>query len=163
VLEITNEEFYDLMRKELSNQMKELGVVIGVLALLIAAKAAAPDDEEDLLAQNRYKFWAKATNKIADEVLFYYNPMSFEGMTKGSVLPSLSLLTKTERFLESLLIESTGSITDDEDLIEKGHPVKYFFDLIPFASQFQSEILPIVDPELAKELGIRVSAESRRQ
>lgn len=163
VLEITNEEFYDLMRKELSNQMKELGVVIGVIALLIAAKVAAPDDEEDMLAQNRYKFWAKATNKIADEVLFYYNPMSFEGMTKGSVLPSLSLLTKTERFFEALLKESAGNITDDEDLIEKGHPVKYFFDLIPFASQFQSEILPIIDPELAKELGIRVSAESRRQ
>lgn len=163
VLEITNEEFYDLMRKELSNQMKELGVVIGVLALLIAAKAAAPDDDEDLLAKNRYKFWAKATNKIADEILFYYNPMSFEGMTKGSVLPSLSLLTKTERFFEALGKESIGSITEDEDLVEKGHPVKYFFDLVPFASQFQSEILPIVDPELAKELGIRVSAESRRQ
>lgn len=163
VLEITNEEFYDLMRKELSNQMKELGVVIGVLGLLLAARAAVPDDEEDLLAQNRYKFWAKATNKIADEILFYYNPMSFEGMTKGSVLPSLSLLTKGERFLEALLKESAGTITDDEDLIKKGHPVKYFFDMIPFISQFQSEILPIVDPELAKELGIRVSAESRRQ
>jgi len=163
VLEITNEEFYDLMRKELSNQMKELGVVIGVLGLLIAARAAAPDDEEDLLAQNRYKFWAKASNKIADEILFYYNPMSFEGMTKGSVLPSLSLLTKGERFLEALGKESVGSITEDEDLIKKGHPVKSFLDMIPFASQFQSEILPIVDPELAKELGIRVTAESRRQ
>lgn len=163
VLEITNEEFYDLMRKELSNQMKELGVVIGVLALIIAAKAAVPDDEEDLLAQNRYKFWAKATNKIADEILFYYNPMSFEGMTKGSVLPALSLLTKSETFLESLLIESTGVITEDEDLIKKGHPIKNFFNMIPFASQFQSEILPLVNPVLAKELGIRVSAESRRQ
>lgn len=163
VLEITNEEFYDLMRKELSNQMKELGVVIGVLGLLIAAKAAAPDDDEDILAQNRYKFWAKATNKISDEILFYYNPMSFEGMTKGSVLPSLNLLTKGERFLEALRKESIGSITEDEDLVKKGHPVKYFFDLIPFASQFQSEILPIVDPELAKELGIRVTAQSRRQ
>lgn len=163
VLEITNEEFYDLMRKELSNQMKELGVVIGVLGLLLAARAAVPDDEEDLLAQNRYKFWAKASNKIADEILFYYNPMSFEGMTKGSVLPSLSLLTKGERFLEALLKESAGTITDDEDLIKKGHPVKSFLDMIPFASQFQSEILPIIDPELAKELGIRVTAESRRQ
>jgi hypothetical protein len=163
VLEITNEEFYDLMRKELSNQMKELGVVVGVLGLLLAARAAVPDDEEDLLAQNRYKFWAKASNKIADEILFYYNPMSFEGMTKGSVLPSLSLLTKGERFLEALLKESAGTITEDEDLVKKGHPIKSFLDMIPIASQFQSEILPIVDPELAKELGIRVSAESRRQ
>jgi len=163
VLEITNEEFYDLMRKELSNQMKELGVVIGVLGLLLAAKAAVPDDEDDILAQNRYKFWAKASNKIADEILFYYNPMSFEGMTKGSVLPSLSLLTKGERFLEAVLKESAGTITEDEDLVKKGHPIKYFFDMIPITSQFQSEILPIVDPELAKELGIRVSAESRRQ
>jgi hypothetical protein len=32
-LEITKEEFYDMMRKELSNQMKELGLLLSVMAL----------------------------------------------------------------------------------------------------------------------------------
>jgi len=35
--------------------------------------------------------------------------------------------------------------------------------LIPGLAQFQTEILPFIDPELAKEWGIRVSAEARRQ
>jgi hypothetical protein len=46
---------------------------------------------------------------------------------------------------------------------DKAYPMKYFFAMIPGISQFQTEILPYLYPELAKEMGIRVSAESRRQ
>jgi hypothetical protein len=35
--------------------------------------------------------------------------------------------------------------------------------MIPGAAQFQSDILPLIDPELAKEMGIRVTAESRKR
>jgi hypothetical protein len=46
---------------------------------------------------------------------------------------------------------------------DKAYPQKAIFNLIPGLSQFQTEILPFIEPELAKEWGIRVSAESRRQ
>ena len=47
--------------------------------------------------------------------------------------------------------------------MEKAHPVKYFLNLIPVGAQFQNEILPYLDAELAKDLGIRVTAESRQR
>jgi hypothetical protein len=79
-LDITDEEFYDMVRRELSNQMKELGVLLGVMALLIAAKVAPPPDEKDKLAVNRFKYFLKLTHKISDEIAFYYNPLSFESI-----------------------------------------------------------------------------------
>lgn len=154
-LEITNEEFYDLMRKELTNEMKELKLLLIMTSVMFAAAAAKPPEDATDLEKNRYKFWAKMTNKIADEITFYYNPLSFEAMTKGSILPSLTLLTKTER----IFIQLGKEFGDAPD---KAYPQKAIFNMIPGLSQFQTEILPYVNPELAKEWGIRVSTESRR-
>jgi hypothetical protein len=154
-LDITKEEFYDLMRRELTNQMKELKLLVLIMATLVAAKAAEPPEDATDLEKNRYKLWAKMLNKISDEVTFYYNPLSFEAMTKGSILPSLTLVTKVER----VFIQFNKEFGDEPT---KAYPQKAIFNLIPGLSQFQTEILPYVDPELAKSWGIRVSAESRR-
>lgn len=161
-LEISEEEFYDLVRRELSNQAKELGVLFGLFALVVAAKLSAPDDDEDDLTKNKYKYLLKLTNKVTDELAFYYNPTSFESITKGSVLPSLGLLVRAENVVRNVVTETYGYATDNEELMEKAHPTKYVLDIIPGTSQFNREILPILDPELAKELGIRVTSEARR-
>jgi hypothetical protein len=162
-LEITPEEFYDMVRKELSNLAKEAGLVFGMLGILIAAKVAAPDNDEDELTRNRYKWYLKAINKITDELIFYYNPMSFESITTGSVFPAFNLTVQAEKFARNLVKEGYGELTGDEELIEKAHPTKYFLNMIPGAAQFQNEVLPYINPELAKEMGIRVTAESRRR
>jgi len=162
-LEITDEEFYDLMRKELSMEIRELGLLFSVMAVLIAAKLAIPPEDEDPATANKYKFYLKLVSKVKDELSFYYNPLSFESVTKGSVLPALGILVRAEKAIVDLERETRGQITGDEALMEKAHPVKRFLDIIPGPSQFQQEILPIIDPELAKEMGIRVTAEARRQ
>jgi hypothetical protein len=162
-LEITKEEFYDMVRKELSSQMKELGLVLGLAAMIIGVKIAAPPDDEDDLTKNRYKFLAKLINKTGDEVMFYYNPLSFQGSTSGSVIPSLSLLGKAEKIVQYLATEGYAQAVGDEELAKKTKVIKYLLDPIPIASQFQKEILPIIDPELAKELGIRVTVEAKIQ
>jgi hypothetical protein len=163
VLEITEEEFQDMIRQQITNQFKELGLLVGLLTLVIAAKAAEPPEDASDLEKNRYKWWAKNLNKITDELAFYYNPLSADSITRGSILPALSLLTKTQQAFWNLGKEVAGNVVDDEELIEKTYPTKYFLDLIPGVSQFQREILPYIDPEFAKEMGIRVSAEARRR
>ena len=59
--------------------------------------------------------------------------------------------------------ESVGYILDDEEMMKEAHPLKYFLNVVPVAAQFQTEILPYVSPELAKEMGIRVTTLSRRR
>jgi len=160
-LEITNEEFYDLMREQLVNQSKELVLLLGLLTLVLAAGAAEPPEDATDAEKNNYKFWAKAINKISDEVSFYYNPISFESITKGSLLPSVGLLSKAFKIVGQVSSEGYGMITDDEKMMKDSHGLKYVLNIIPGLSQAQNEALPYLNPELAKEMGIRVTKESR--
>ncbi len=161
-LDITDEEFYDLMRKELSSTIRELGLLMSTMALVIAAKVAIPpDDEDDKALSNRQKYFIKVLTKVEDELSFYYNPMSFESMTRGSIFPSLGIATRALKAVGDLEKEVEGRITDDEELMEKAHPTRRFLDLVPGPSQFMQEVLPIIDPEMAKEMGIRVSPQAR--
>lgn len=160
-LHITREEFYDLMRKELSNEMKELGLLLSMIGIFFAAKAAAPPEDADALTKNRYKYLAKGINKIVDEVSFYYNPLSFEAISKGNIIPALSLLVKAEKVFTQLSKEAYGQYTGDQKMIDDAHPAKYIFDMLPPFSQIQTEILPYVDAEFSKEWGNRVSSQSR--
>jgi len=160
-LEITDEEFYDLMRKELSMEMRELGLLFSIIGLAVAAKIAFPPDDEDKITSNRNKYILKIINKVSDELSFYYNPLSMESITRGSVIPGLGLMVKAGKVVGDLRKEVEGQITGDEALADKAHPIRRFFDMIPGPSQFQNEILPLIDPELAKEMGIRVTSESR--
>jgi len=163
VLEITNEQFYDMMRTALSNEMKELGTLLGLMTVVIGAKLAAPPPDEDVLTRNKYKYFLKLINKITDEVRFYYSPVSFLSMTRGSFLPALGLIGKAQKAITALGTETIGYMGDNEKLMKDTHTAKYFLDIIPVASQFQRDWLPLIDPEFAKEMGIVVTAQPRIQ
>jgi len=163
VLTITNEEFYDMMRTELENQVKELKLLVGIVAVVAAAGAAIPDDDDSLddVTRNRYKYLMKAMNKIQDELSFYYNPLAMESITRGSLVPSLGLLSKTWKIFTNTAAEGYGFAIGDEEMMKKAHPLKYTFNIVPGVYQATNEVLPYVFPEIAKELGIRVTEESR--
>lgn len=161
-LEITEEEFQDLIREQISNQMKELYLLFGVMSLVLAAKVAEPPEDATEEEKNRYKWSLKLINKISDEITFYYNPLSFESMTKGSVIPSLGLLSRATQVIWYTSKEMYGEATNDQDMVDKTHPTKYFFNMIPVVAQFQNELLPYLAPELAKEQGVRVTVETKR-
>lgn len=160
-LTITDVEFYDMIRKELAAQAKELAILFSLVGLVVAAKVAAPPDDEEARSKNRYKFWAKAVNKISDELWFYYNPTSASSITQGSIFPALSLLTKAENTLHTAGKDLFGYIQGNEEAQEKAHTLKYFFNMVPVASQFQNELLPLIDAQAAKEWGIIVSTQAR--
>lgn len=162
-LEITEEEFFDLIRNALVMEMKELGTLFTMMGLIIAARAAEPPEDASTLEKNRYKWWARGINKMSDEITFYYNPTSMETITRGSFLPALGLLSKAEQFIIHLVRETRGIILNDDEMIKKAYPLKYFLNLIPIGAQFQMELLPYISPETAKEMGIRVTTQSRRR
>lgn len=160
-LEITQEEFYDLMREQLVNQSKEFALLFGTLAMVFAAAAAEPPEDATDEEKNRYKWYSKVINKISDEVSFYYNPISFESITKGSLLPSVGLLSKGLKIVQQVGSEGIGEAIGDEEMMKEAHGLKYTLNMIPGLSQIQSEILPYLYPELAKEMGVKVTGESR--
>jgi len=163
VLEITQEEFYDMMRRELGRQVKELQVLIGVMTMFAGISAAEPPEDATDLEKNRYKYLFRMVDKFKEEILFFYDPRSFESITRGHILPSVGILSKGLKVITTLEEEARGRLVGDEQLTKDSHPMKYFFNLIPIAAQVQSDILPNFFPEVAKDMGIRVTKEARRQ
>lgn len=160
---ISEEEFYDTMRTAIKNEVKELQALMVLLSLVLLMMVIEPPEDADALEKNRYKYAFKAVNKMKDELSFYYNPISFESFTKGSIIPAVGILSKAERFIESTLKEGAGYAINDDEMIDKSYPLKYFFNLVPGLYQLQSEALPLFFPETAREMGIRVTDQSRRQ
>jgi hypothetical protein len=160
-LEITEAEFFDMVRKEITSMSKELIMLSSVLSLFFASKLAAPDKDDDELAKARYKWYRKLFNKISNELDFYYNPMSADSITRGSIIPSLSILNKVQKAFISLGKEVYGEVADDQEIQDKAYPLKNFLNLIPGPAQFQNEILTYLWPETAKEMGIKFNEQAR--
>ena len=160
---ITDEEFFDLVRTQINNEFKELGLLFGTFALVFAFGFLKPPEDASDLEKNRWKWWAKAFNKINEELSFYYLPTSADAITKGSFFPPLGILAKAGRALKAFYDETEGFVMDDQKTMDDAYPVKYSLNLIPGLSQFMTELLPYLHPELAKELGVRVTEQSRRQ
>ena len=162
VLTITANDYQDMIRQQVTNMMKELALLVGMISLMIAAKIVAPDDDDDDLTKNRYKYIAKVINKITQELTFFVNPMSADEVTRGSIIPALGLVTKVEKAISAVFKESYYTITDNEEKADKTYPTKYVLNLFPGPSQFINEILPFIYPEEAKDLGIKVQIESKK-
>jgi hypothetical protein len=162
-LDITQEEFYDLMRRELQREVKELQVLFGLLGLFLAVSIAEPPEDATDAEKNRYKYLFKLTNKFREELSFYYSPLSMESITKGSILPSLGLASKGMTLITAVEEEMRGRLLGDEEIYDKKYPVKYFINFVPGAAQVMNEGLPLFFPEMAKDLGVRVTKEARRQ
>jgi hypothetical protein len=163
-LDITDEEFYDMMRKAVGDQFKEIQVVLLTLAIYFAAKHFGDDDdEEDIMNKNAWKFLAKNAYKTAEEVNFYYNPLSIQGFTNGNLIPGMMIATKAAKIINTGSKEIIGGITGDQDMMDKANFGKDVLDIIPGPSQFQKEILPICCPDVAKAWGIRVTADVQRR
>jgi len=162
-LDISEEEFFDLMRSEIGNTYRELALLAGTMGAVLAVGALKPPDDASDIEKNRWKWWAKAFNKIHEELAFYYLPTSMESITRGSILPSLGLLSKFAQLLKAFYKETEGYVTDDDKAMEQAHPFKYFLNLIPGLAQFQNDYLPYLNADLAKWQGIRTTEQSRRQ
>jgi hypothetical protein len=159
-LEMTEDEFIALVNQNIKNQAVDLIILLGLISLLAGLKAAAPDDDEDVLVKNQYKFLLKATDKLTDELMYFYNPTTPLDLIggKGGIFPSIGLLKNYGKFWTNFLAENYGIITDNEEMQDDATPIKYLMKSFPIANQ-ASGYLPMFYPSLAKDLGIKMQSQ----
>jgi hypothetical protein len=159
-LDMTEDEFIALVNQNIKNQALDLIILLSLLSLLAGLKAVAPDDEEDVIVRNQYKFLLKATDKLTDELMYFYNPTTpFDLVSgKGGILPSLGLLENYGKFFGNFLSENYGIIIDDQEIRDDAKPIKYLMKSFPISSQ-AAGLLPMFYPELAKDLGIKMQSQ----
>ena len=157
-LKMTESEFISLVNQNIKNQALDLMILTTLLAIGTVAKAMAPDDDEDENVKNVYRFMLKATDKVTDEVSYFYNPMTpFNLISTKGVFPSVGILNNYAKFLRDFALENYGMIINDDEIVDDAKPIKYLMKSFPVSSQAAS-YLPMFYPELAKDLGIRIQS-----
>jgi hypothetical protein len=99
----------------------------------------------------------KATDKLKDEIAYFYDPTSFSSLFSSGIFPSLSLIDNFKKGLKNFMIENYAIAVGDEELQEDTKVIKYWMRTFPFANQMVG-YLPLMYPDLAKDLGIKVQS-----
>jgi hypothetical protein len=156
-LQMTESEFIDLVRQNIKNQLLDVLFYAGLFALVLGLKAMAPDDDEDPIIKNQYKFMLKATDKFKDELGYFYDPTSLTGLVSTGIFPSIGLINNYRKAVGNFLTENYALAIGDEELVEQNKVIKYWLKSFPILSQ-GAGMLPMFYPDLAKDLGIRVQS-----
>ena len=159
-LNMSESQFIDLVRKNLKAQITDVVFMLTLLSLYLALKANAPDDDEDEHVKNSYKYMLRATDKIKDELAYFYDPTSFTSLVSTGIFPSVALITNFKKLLVNFGIENYALATGNEELAEKTHVIKYVMKTFPVANQALG-ILPIFYPQLSKDLGLKMTSQAR--
>ena len=157
-LEMTEDQFIGLVTANVKNQMLDVLIFLGLLAIYFGLKANMPDDEEDPAVRNRWKYMLKVTDKLSDEIAYFYNPTNIVSLVSQGVFPSMGLLDNYKKTLFNFSKEMYGMAIGDEELVEKNYVIKYFMKSFPITSQ-GAQLLPLGSPDLAKDLGIRMPSQ----
>jgi hypothetical protein len=163
-LNMSREEFIDMVRSNLHNQMKELAMLGALMSMMFAMGFMAPDDDEDKASKNFHRFTIRVMDKFVSELSFFYNPINYESLLSGSIFPAAGLLSDMGRFVNHTYMEATGldmdPSTSQEDVRKKAQPIKYTMKMLPFTKSLVT-YLAIFDEDFAKEFDVTVPKENR--
>ena len=159
-LKMTESEFMSLVQKNIKAQLVDVIFMLTLFALYLGLKANAPEDDEDEVVKNQYKFMLRAVDKVKDELAYFYDPTSFTTLVSSGIFPSISYLNNFKKLLMNFGTEMYGLGVGDEELVEKTKVIKYLMKSFPVSNQ-AAGMLPMFYPELAKDLGIRAQSQAR--
>jgi hypothetical protein len=156
-LEMTESQFIDLVRQNIKNQLLDTLFYATLFAITLGLKAL-PDDDDDEIVKNQYKFMLKATDKFKDELGYFYNPTSLTQLVSTGIFPSIGLIKNYTTAGKNFLIENYALATGNKELEDKNYVIKYWMRSFPLTSQ-AAGLLPMFYPDLAKDLGIKMQSQ----
>jgi len=157
-LDMTEDEFIDLVRQNVKNQILDTLTYAALFAVGLGLKALAPDDDEDPFVKNQYKFLLKATDKFKDELGYFYNPTSLTGLVSTGIFPAMGLIENYEKAVVNFMKENYAIATGNQEMEDKNNVIKYWMRSFPISSQ-AAGLLPMFYPNLAKDLGLKMQSQ----
>jgi hypothetical protein len=165
-LEMDRDEFIDMIRTNLRNQVKELTILLSMFGAMFALGFAAPDDDDDRADKNFHRYAQRTIDKFIGELSFFYNPAEFQKIMSGSAFPAMGIFGDIGRFVSHITMEMTGVDTSNPELTveqvrKKAQPVKNLGKMFPITKSLFT-YGGILDADFAKEFDITIQKESRR-
>jgi hypothetical protein len=169
-LNMSLDDFTDLIKTNLRNQVKELLMLASMVAMAMTLGFFKPDDDEDKATKNFYRFSQRVVNKFIQELSFFYNPIEFEKLLSGSIFPAIGLFSDFGRFTDHFFMQITGneapyipgfseSDLTPEQVRKKAQPVKNLGKMFPGTKSLFT-YGAILDAEFAKEYDITIQKET---
>jgi hypothetical protein len=156
---MSKDDFIDMVRTNLANQLQELVWLASLLAAGIALGFIAPDDDDDKAAKNAYRYAQKVLDKFVGELSFFYNPLELESILSGSMFPAIGMINDLLKFMQHFLLEITGFDFDPntsyDDVRKKAQPIKYMAKAAPI-TKVALTYGAILSSDFAKEFDITV-------
>ena len=155
-LEMDETLFIDLYTSNIKGSAIDLMFLLGLFSLVTALMLVAPDDDEDPMIINQHKFISKIADKLRDELMYFYNPTSILNLVGSGPFPAMSLVNNGFKAITNFLTEMYGLTTGNDELVEDTKVIKYVMRTFPVANQMVG-YLPLAYPDIAKDLGIRIT------
>jgi hypothetical protein len=160
-LNMTREEFIDLIRTNLRNQMRELALTLSLIGLSFSMGLIGPDDDDTRAEKNAFRYSQRIIDKFVSELTFFINPFEFQNILEGNLLPAIGVVTDVTRFGTHLTKEVTGFDVSDptksfEEVKKDAQPIKNLAKMFPLTKSLIN-YAAMLDEEFAKEYDITVS------
>lgn len=153
---ITEAEFVDMYIKGVRSEIRELMLALGLFSILVAARAMAPDQDDDEQIKGAYRWALRGLDKLTDELTFMYTPSSFTSILNGSVFPAVGILVEIEKLLRDGFLKLFYYTIGDTEAADRKKVSKHLFRLLPVTKELMSYVA-IFNDDMAKEYGIRVN------
>jgi hypothetical protein len=159
-LNMTREEFIDLIRTNLRNQLNEFAITLSLMGLAFSMGMLAPDDDEDKATKNLFRYGQRVIDKFVSELTFFINPVEFQGILEGNLIPAIGVVTDATRFVSHFTRQVTGFDVSNpeksfEDVQKDAQPIKNLAKMFPVSKSLVN-YLAMFDEEFAKEYDITI-------
>jgi hypothetical protein len=164
-LNMSREDFIDMIRINLRNQLKELAILGSLMGMMFALGFTAPDDDDDKATKNFHRYTLRVMDKFVGELSFFYNPAEFQNLLNGGMFPAMGIAGDISKFTKHSLMQITGmdmnSETSYDDVRKKAQPIKYAMKMLPVTKSIVT-YLSILNSNFAKEFDVTINKESNR-
>jgi hypothetical protein len=157
---MTEGEFIDMYIQSVKAELQELGILLGLFSGFLAMKSAIPDDDDDR-TKGFWKYATKLSDKVTQELSFFYSPSSIAQIGNGSLFPSLGLLVDVQNIVKHVSTQAFGFTVSNEEIQESAKPLKYTFKTFPATKELVTWVA-LFNKDLGDELGIKITAEARQ-
>ncbi len=155
--EMEASEFNDMIIRNLRNQVREMIMLLSMLALMIGTGFLEPPDDPQ--AKSVFNFTKRGIDQMINELSFYYNPMNWENLLSGSVFPAIGIVNDVSKLVTNFAMETTGidytkPHSSAEEVRDNAQPIKYLLKINPGARQFVLYMAAFA-PNMAEEMNIQ--------
>jgi len=153
---MSREQFYDMVRKGIQQEVKEIAAQLLLLGGCTALYGAVKNVDKD--KKGAVAFAARLIDRSYEELNMYYNPASMQNIANGSLLPALAFPLDVTKAIKATVEYTYGASIGDNEVKEKARIHKHLIKLLPVTSQLPNWA-GIVFPEYMKQLGYHPDAE----